>query len=113
MSVGFCFCFNFFRSDLYFSWKTIPKPNIGLYCRIFLTYFIVVVKMAGEIGDLFIGDGDDGVLRSSNDMCLRIDSDITVEVATVRVFVVGRVYVLDDLRQLVISFGLAWQFCTA
>ena len=69
--------------------------------------------MAGEIGDLFIGDGDDGVLRSSKDICLRIDSDITVEVATVRVFVVGRVYVLDDFRQLVIYFGLAWQFCTA
>ena len=69
--------------------------------------------MTGEIGDIFIGDGNDDVLRSSNDICLRIDSDTTVEVATERVFVVGHVYILDDLRQLAKSFGLAWQFCTA
>ena len=61
------------------------------------------------IGDLFIRDGDDDVLRSSNDICLRIDSDTTVEVATERVFVVGHIYIyiLDDLRQLAKSFGLA------
>ena len=62
--------------------------------------------MAGE------GDGNDYVLRSSNDICLRVDSDIPVKVATVRVFAVGHVYILDDMRQLAKSFTLAWQFCT-
>ena len=66
--------------------------------------------MVGErvIGDLFIRDGDDDVLRSSNNICLQIDSDTTVEVTTERVFVVGYIYILDDLRQLAKSFGLAW-----
>ena len=63
--------------------------------------------MAGEIDGVFIGDGYDYVLRSSNYICLRVDSDITVEVATVMVFVVGYVYILDDLRQLAKSFVLA------
>ena len=54
--------------------------------------------MAREIGDLFTGDGDDDVLFSSNDICLWIDSDITVEVATVSLFVVGHEYILDDLK---------------
>ena len=64
---------------------------------------------------LFIRDGDDDILCSSNDICLRIDSDTTVEVATERIFVVEHIYmyILDDLRQLAKSFGLAWQFCTA
>ena len=71
--------------------------------------------MAGEgvIGDLLIRDGDDDVLRNSDDICLRIDSDTSVEVATERVFAVGHIYILDDLRQLAKSFGLAWQYCTA
>ena len=42
----------------------------------------------GVIDDLFIRDGDDNVLRSWNDICLRIESDTTVEVATKRVFVI-------------------------
>ena len=49
--------------------------------------------MAGEIGDLFVDDGNDYVLRSSNDICLRVDSDITVDVAAVRVFAVGHIYI--------------------
>ena len=32
--------------------------------------------MAGEIGDLIIGDGYDYVLRSSNDICLRVGISI-------------------------------------
>ena len=69
--------------------------------------------MTGEIGDIFIEDENDDVLRSSNDMCFRIDSDTTVEVATERVFVVGHINIFDDLRQLAKSFCLIWQFCTA
>ena len=49
--------------------------------------------MVGErvIGDLLIRDDD--VLRNSDDVCLLIDSDTSVEVATERVFVVGHKYV--------------------
>ena len=69
--------------------------------------------MVGErvIGDLLIRDDD--VLRNSDDVCLLIDSDTSVEVATERVFVVGHKYVLEDLKELVKYFGLAWKFCTA
>ena len=109
---AFCplgFFFNFVRSDLYSFWKTIPKRNVCLYYRIFLTYFIIVIKLAGErvLGDLLIRDEDNDVLRSSDDICLRIDSDPSVEVATERVFVVEHIYLLDVLRQLTKYFGLA------
>ena len=67
----------------------------------------------GVIDDLFIRDGDDNVLRRSNDICLRIESDTTVEVATKRVFVVRHIYTLDDLRHLAKYFGLVWQLYTA
>ena len=65
--------------------------------------------MAGErvVCDLLIKNVDDDVLRNSDDICLRIDSDTYVEVATERLFVVGHIYTLDDLRQLARSFGLA------
>ena len=66
--------------------------------------------MAGErvVCDLLIRNVDDDVLRNSDDICLQIDSDTSVEVATEMVFVVGHIYILDDLRQLVKCFGLAW-----
>ena len=43
---------------------------------LFLTYFIIGIKIAGErvVGDLLIRGGDDDVLRNSDDICLRIDS---------------------------------------
>ena len=68
--------------------------------------------MAGEnvVCYLLIRNLDDDVLRNSDDICLRIDSDTSVEVATTeRVFVVGHIYIyiLDDIRQLAKSFGLA------
>ena len=65
--------------------------------------------MAGErvVCDLLISNVDDDVLRNSDDICLRIDSNTSVEVATERVFIVGHIYILDDLRQLAKSFGLA------
>ena len=71
--------------------------------------------MAGErvVCDLLIRNVDDDALRNSDDICFRIDSDTSVEVATERIFVVGYMYVLDDLRHLAKYFGLAWQFCTA
>ena len=51
--------------------------------------------MAGErvVCDLLIMNVDDDVLRNSDDICLRIDSDTSVEVATERVFVLGYIYI--------------------
>ena len=46
--------------------------------------------MTGErvVGDLLIRDGDDDVFSNSDDICLRIDFDTSVEVATTRAFFV-------------------------
>ena len=50
--------------------------------------------MAGErvVCDLLIRNVDDDALRNSDDICFRIDSDTSVEVATERVFVVGHIF---------------------
>ena len=87
--------------QIYIFFGKLFQNQIFSYITVFFhTYFIIVIKMVGErvIGDLFIRDGDDDVLRSSNDICLRIDSDTTVEVATERVFVVGHIYIYIYIR---------------
>ena len=43
--------------------------------------------------DLLIRNVDDDVLRKSDDIRLRIDSDTSVEVVTERVVVVGHIYI--------------------
>ena len=77
-----------------FSIKLFQNQIFSYITILFLTYFIIGIKMAGErvIGDLLIRDGDDDVSRNSDDICLRIDSDTSVEVATERVFVVGYIF---------------------
>ena len=40
------------------------------------------------LGDLLIRGGDDDIFSNSDDICLRIDFDTSVEVATTRVFFV-------------------------
>ena len=55
---------------------------------------------------------EDG-LRNCYEVCLRIDYDTFVEVATNRVFVVGHKFVISDLKSLVHSFGLKWNVCTS
>ena len=49
--------------------------------------------MVGElvVCDLLIRNVDDDVLCNSDDICLRIYSDISVEMATERVFIVGHI----------------------
>ena len=55
---------------------------------------------------------DEDGLRNCDEMCLHIDSDTSVEVATKRVFVVGRKFILSDLKELAHSIGLKWNVCT-
>ena len=105
------FVFLILSVQIYIFFGKLFQNQTFAYVTVFyLRYFITGITMAGErvIGDLLIRDGDDDVSRNSDDICLRIDSDTSVEVATERVFVVGYIYILDDLRQLAKSFGLAW-----
>ena len=55
---------------------------------------------------------DEDGLRNCDQMCLHIDFDNSVEVATKRVFVVGRKFVLSNLKELAHSFDLKWDFDT-
>ena len=60
---------------------------------------------------LLIRDEDD--ICTCDEVCLRIDSDTSVEVATKRVFVVSHKFILSDLKELAHTFGLKWNFCTS
>ena len=55
---------------------------------------------------------DEDSLRNCDEICLYIDSDTSVKVATKRVFVVGHKFILSDLKVLAHSFGLKCFFCT-
>ena len=48
----------------------------------------------------------DGILSNFDEVCVRLDSDTSIEEATNRVFVVGHEIILSDLRKLTHSFGL-------
>ena len=50
----------------------------------------------------------DDKLRNCDEVCLRIDSDTTIEEATNRVFVIDHKFILSDLKKLAHSFGLRW-----
>ena len=52
------------------------------------------------------------VLRDYADICPRLESDVSIEAATKRVFVVGDRYILSHLKKLAKSFGLKWNFIT-
>ena len=54
----------------------------------------------------------DDKLRSFDWVCLRIDSNTSIEEATNRVFVVSHKFILSDLKKLAHSFGLRRNFCT-
>ena len=45
-------------------------------------------------------------------VCLRISSDLSVEVAANRVCMVGHRFILSDLKKLARSFGLKLNLCT-
>ena len=60
---------------------------------------------------LLIRDEDDR--RNCDEICLRIDSDTSVEVVTKIVFIVGHKYILSDLKELVSAFSLKWNVCTS
>ena len=62
--------------------------------------------------DVLLIDSD-GILNNCNESCIRLDSDISVEEATNRVFLVGHKFILPDLKKLYNSFGWNWNFCTS
>ena len=82
--IFFLFLFRFVRSGLFFSFgKYFNKifPNISV---LFYTYFHIASKMAGtRSNDALLIRDEDG-LRNCDEVCLRIDSDTYVEVATKR-----------------------------
>ena len=47
-----------------------------------------------------------------DEVSLRIDSDISVEVVTIGVCVVGHKFILSDLKKLAHYFGIRWYFCS-
>ena len=57
-------------------------------------------------GALLVRD-EDG-LRNCGEVCLRIDSNTSVEVATNREFVADHKFILSYLKKLAHSFGLKW-----
>ena len=69
--------------------------------------------MIGTKSNVVLLVRDEDGLRNCDEVYLRIDSDDSVEVATNRVFVVGRKYILSDLKILPHSFGLKWNLCTS
>ena len=55
----------------------------------------------------------DGIMKNYNEAFLRLDYNHSVEEATNRVFVLGRKFILSDLKKLAHSFRLKWNFYTA
>ena len=55
---------------------------------------------------------EDG-LRNCDAVCLRNDSDTSVELTSNRVLVVGHNFILSYLKKLVHSNGLKWHFCNS
>ena len=85
------------------------KSNISV---LFHTYFHISGKIVGtRLNDPLSIRDEDG-LCDCDEICLHIDFDTSVEVATKRVFVVDHKYILSDLKELAHSFGLKWNVCT-
>ena len=106
----FLILFSFVCSGLFFCKYSQRKKS--KFSVVFHTYFHITGKMAGtRLNDpLLIRDEDD--LLNCDEMCLHIDSDTSVEVATKRAFVVGNKFILSNLKELAHSFGLKWNCCT-
>ena len=78
------------------------------------------LRLDSDKNDVFAGDMEGLLLESSimgesspileDNLCL--DSDQSVSEATTRLFRVGDVYVLSELRELTRSFGVKWYFIT-
>ena len=56
---------------------------------------------------------DEDGLRNCGEVCLSIDSDTSIEVATNGLFIVGHKFILSYLKKLAHYFGLKWYFCTS
>ena len=78
------------------------------------------LRLDSDKNDVFAGDMEGLLLESSimgesspileDNLCL--DSDQSVSEATTRLFRVGDVYVLSELRELTRSFGVKWYLIT-
>ena len=73
--------------------------------------------MSGKRLSLFSRDKEGlliygNVLRNCDDICPHLESDVSIEAAAKRVFVVGGKYILSDLKELTRNFGLNWNFIT-
>ena len=68
--------------------------------ELFHTYFQISDKNSGtRLNDPLLIRDEDG-LSNCDAICLHIDSDTSVKVATKRVFVVGHKFILSDLKEL-------------
>ena len=56
--------------------------------------------MTGTKSNVALLVRDEDGLRNCDEVCLRIDSDTHVEVATTRVFIVGHQFILSDLKKI-------------
>ena len=64
-----------------------------------------------RLNDPLLIKDEDG-LRNCDEICLHIDSDTSVEVATKRVFIVGHKFMFSNLKEFAHSSGLKWIFWT-
>ena len=51
-------------------------------------------------------------MKNYSEPCLQLDSDISVEETTNKVFVVGHKFILSDFKKLARAFGLKCNFFT-
>ena len=109
-SIFFVF-FSVLSVQVYFFGKHFQRKNSNISV-LFHTYFHSSGKMTGtRLNDpLLVRDEDDQ--RNCDEICLHIDSNTSLEVATKRVFIVGHKFILSHLKELAHSFGLKWNVCT-
>ena len=96
--------------QVYFVGKHFQRKNSNISV-LFHTCFHISGKLAEtRLNDLLLIRDEDGV-RNCDEICLHIDSDTSVEVATKRVFVVGHKFILSYLKELAHFFSLKWNYC--
>ena len=79
---------------------------------LFHTYFHISGKMTGTRFDGPLLFRDEDGMCNCHEIYLHIYSNTFVEVATIRVFVVGHKFILSDLKELAHPFGLKWNVYT-
>ena len=80
--------------------------SFHLYCHF-------INKKIGTKSNVALLVRDEDGLRNCDEVCLRIDSDTSVEVVTNRVFVVCHKFILHNWKKLAHYFGLKRYLCTS